>query len=40
MTVKQKPHNPPQGAQRLPLAKLHAWEALGYGMFIHRGVWP
>jgi alpha-L-fucosidase len=31
-------HNPPQGAQRLPLDKLHAWEALGYGMFIHFGM--
>jgi len=26
------------GAQRLPLAKLQAWEALGYGMFIHFGM--
>ena len=31
-------HNPPEGAQRLPLDKLHAWEALGYGMFIHFGM--
>lgn len=31
-------HNPPQGAQRLPLDKLHAWEQLGYGMFIHFGM--
>ena len=31
-------HNPPKGAQRLPLDKLHAWEALGYGMFIHFGM--
>ncbi len=38
MTAKQKSHNPPHGAQRLPLAKLHAWEALGYGMFIHYGM--
>lgn len=32
---------PPQtdsGAQRLSLAKLQAWEALGYGMFIHFGM--
>lgn len=26
------------GAQRLSLAKLQAWEALGYGMFIHFGM--
>ncbi len=26
------------GAQRLSLAKLHAWEKLGYGMFIHFGM--
>jgi alpha-L-fucosidase len=26
------------GAQRLPLRKLRAWEALGYGMFIHFGM--
>lgn len=38
MTATQKSRNPPQGAQRLPLAKLHAWEALGYGMFIHYGM--
>jgi alpha-L-fucosidase len=31
-------HNPPEGAQRLPLEKLHAWEELGYGMFIHFGM--
>lgn len=31
-------HNPPQGAQRLPLDRLHAWEELGYGMFIHFGM--
>lgn len=31
-------HNPPQGAQRLTLEKLHAWETLGYGMFIHFGM--
>lgn len=31
-------HNPPEGAQRLSLEKLHAWEALGYGMFIHFGM--
>ena len=31
-------HNPPEGAQRLPLDKLRAWEALGYGMFIHFGL--
>lgn len=28
----------PEGAQRLPLDKLHAWESLGYGMFIHFGM--
>ncbi|MBZ0296141.1 MAG: alpha-L-fucosidase [Anaerolineae bacterium] len=27
-----------QGAQRLSLAQLQAWEALGYGMFIHFGM--
>lgn len=27
-----------QGAQRLSLKQLHAWEALGYGMFIHFGM--
>lgn len=27
-----------QGRQRLPLAKLKAWEALGYGMFLHFGM--
>lgn len=26
------------GHQRLPLPALHAWEALGYGMFIHFGM--
>ena len=29
---------PEAGAQRLSLAKLHAWESLGYGMFIHFGM--
>jgi len=29
---------PQAGAQRLSLAKLEAWEALGYGMFIHFGM--
>ncbi len=29
---------PKRGAQRLPLAKLQEWEALGYGMFLHFGV--
>jgi len=29
---------PEVGAQRLSLAKLQAWEALGYGMFIHFGM--
>ena len=29
---------PPETAQRLPLAKLQAWEALAYGMFIHFGM--
>ncbi len=29
---------PETGAQRLSLAKLQAWEALGYGMFIHFGM--
>lgn len=27
-----------EGSQRLPLAKLQAWEALQYGMFIHFGM--
>lgn len=27
-----------EGAQRLPLDRLHAWESLGYGMFIHFGM--
>ena len=31
-------HNPAQGAQRLPMAALQKWEALGYGMFIHFGM--
>jgi alpha-L-fucosidase len=29
---------PETGAQRLSLAKLQAWEALGYGMFTHFGM--
>jgi alpha-L-fucosidase len=29
---------PEIGAQRLSLAKLQAWEALGYGMFLHFGM--
>jgi alpha-L-fucosidase len=29
---------PETGAQRLSLAKLQAWEALGYGMFLHFGM--
>jgi alpha-L-fucosidase len=29
---------PPEGAQRLSLSQLQAWEALGYGMFIHFGM--
>jgi alpha-L-fucosidase len=33
------PSRPPEtGSQRLSLAKLQAWEALGYGMFIHFGM--
>jgi len=32
------PGGPETGAQRLSLAKLQAWEALGYGMFIHFGM--
>lgn len=28
----------PETSQRLPLEKLKAWEALGYGMFIHFGM--
>lgn len=31
-------HVPATGAQRLSLAKLQSWEALGYGMFIHFGM--
>jgi alpha-L-fucosidase len=27
-----------KGRQRLSLAKLQAWEKLGYGMFIHFGM--
>jgi alpha-L-fucosidase len=27
-----------KGSQRLPVEKLKAWEALGYGMFIHFGI--
>ena len=34
----EKPHNPPNGAQRLSRDRLRAWEALGYGMFIHFGM--
>jgi alpha-L-fucosidase len=30
--------DPEPSAQRLSLAKLRAWEALGYGMFIHFGM--
>ena len=29
---------PERGSQRLSLAQLQAWEALGYGMFIHYGM--
>lgn len=29
---------PLEGAQRLSLEQLHAWEALEYGMFIHFGM--
>ena len=29
---------PNQGAQRLSLARLQAWESLGYGMFLHFGI--
>ncbi len=29
---------PERGAQRLPIAKLQEWEALGYGMFLHFGI--
>lgn len=29
---------PAEGAQRLPLAALHAWEALGFGLFFHFGM--
>ena len=38
MTRAESERTPPRGAQRLPLAKLHAWERLGYGMFIHFGL--
>lgn len=31
-------HQTSEGAQRLSLAQLQAWEALGYGMFIHFGM--
>jgi alpha-L-fucosidase len=34
----EKPHNPPNGAQRLSQDRLRAWEQLGYGMFIHFGM--
>ncbi len=30
--------NKQKGSQRLPLANLHAWEALQYGMFVHFGM--
>ena len=29
---------PSRGSQRLSLDRLHAWEALGYGMFINYGM--
>ena len=32
------PSSPGSGDQRLPLARLKQWEALGYGMFIHFGM--
>src|SRR3954469_12354325 len=38
MTTDAKQHDPPQGAQRLSLDALRAWESLGYGMFIHFGM--
>ena len=31
-------HTPHEGAQRLGLDRLHVWEAMGYGMFIHFGM--
>jgi alpha-L-fucosidase len=38
MTGTPLDHTPAGGAQRLTLEKLHAWESLGYGMFIHFGL--
>lgn len=38
LTDGQAPETPSSGAQRLPLARLEAWERLGYGMFIHFGM--
>ena len=38
MTDSPPTHTPAEGAQRLPLDKLHAWESLDYGMFIHFGM--
>jgi alpha-L-fucosidase len=31
-------HDPPNGAQRLPLDRLRRWEAMSFGMFIHFGM--
>jgi alpha-L-fucosidase len=38
MPIEASQHDPPQGAQRLSLGALRAWESLGYGMFIHFGM--
>ncbi len=38
MSASKPEHTPPAGAQRLSLEQLHAWEQLGYGMFIHYGL--
>lgn len=37
-TSRIDPENSESGAQRLSVARLRQWEALGYGMFIHFGM--
>src|SRR5512134_1596672 len=37
-TAGAEPAEAQRGAQRLSLKQLRAWEALGYGMFIHFGM--
>jgi alpha-L-fucosidase len=38
MVTSRIQHDPPQGAQRLSIDMLRAWESLGYGMFVHFGM--